>query len=242
MQTEITGSDHEQGIGVNVFDEQNNRHWMAVTWDGTIREHQQESYPHEPEDRTQEEQRIMSEVEARAKYAAQQEFPEEDILDPMWDPEHLDRGVEAVMNYPLEDFHAEFRDFYEGLREPTQFISDDRYVSEGGLVYKPIRVTDQNRIAEVGDVALRYRIDSGETEQVGTVVQYPLDELVYCCMPPLEFESHMSFKEDFHEVVTGHLMAQIRDLYLHMGEEPPDEYKVDGIGKMDIHGDGFGDS
>ncbi|MDX5989807.1 MULTISPECIES: hypothetical protein [Haloferax] len=218
-------------------------HKVEVGLDGEIIFHGNDIYPHKREDRTQDEQRIMSQVEVRARYAAQQEFPDADILAPMWDPDYLDRAVEAVLNYPLEDFRRDFRDFYEAICDVERFIDDPEFKPDTEVIYKFFRMNEDNRIVDVAPVAVRYSGPSGETRQTGDVSPYAEHhDDVFCQFGCVEFEDHVTFEEHFHGVVVGHLMAQIRDLYYHMGEMPPEEYQIEGIGKLDINGDGIGDN
>jgi hypothetical protein len=240
METNIIGHDKED-CGVEVFDERGNRHAVTLSWDGTVWEHGTDDYPHKREDRTQEEQRIMSQVEARAKYAAQQEFPDKDILDPMWDPEHLEAGLEALANYDLTEFHTEFRDFYDALNDPSEFIPHDDFELGNIAVFKVFRF-QKKRIVDVAPVMIRHHINDTEAENFGELPDYPEDEQIVCSIPALDFDDDFEYEDDFQDIVVSHIMAQIRDLYLNMGETPPDRYLVEGIGKHDIHGDGIGDS
>lgn len=242
MDTNIIGHD-EEDCGVEVFDERGNRHAVTMSWDGQVWEHGTGDYPHKREDRTEEEQRIMSQVEERAKYAAQQEFPEEDILEPMWDPEHIKRGIEALKAYQLDDFHREFRDYYKALQNPAKYASDPResVVVESARIYKAFTITPDNRIDEIDDVALSYECQDGSDGSAGRVREMD-DSLIVCAMPALDIGADFDYEDEFHKLVITHLIAQIRDIYLHMGEEPPEEYKVQGVGKLNIHGDGIGET
>lgn len=244
MDAEIIGHD-KRDCGVKVVDERGHEHRLTINWDGAIREHggDEGAYPHEPEDRTEEEQRIMSQVEERARYEAQREFEDADILDPMWDPEHVARGIDALADYQLEDFHDTFRDFYEALADPVAYAPDAAADVEldSVRVYKAFTITPDNRVDEIDDAAMSYELTDGSVRNVGRFRE-PDDSLIVCLLPPLDFAHDFDYHEQFHEIVVGHLVAQIRDLYLHMGEEPPDEYKAEGIGKLDIHGDGIGET
>jgi hypothetical protein len=239
METEITGSHEEQGIGVDVYDENEKYHWVVVMWDGEIDVHETDDYPHNREERSHEEQVLMSQVEERAKYAAQMEFPDANILDPMWDPRHLERGLEALSNYPLDQFHRDFRDFYDRLAQPEGAIPDSHLPIQAINIHKPFQIDADNRIVEVADVFFYYETGESESHVVGSPPDHwPDEETMDCMLPGLDFEDHVTFEEDFHEVLVVHLMAQIRDIYLNMGEEPPAEYRVEGIGKQDIYGYG----
>ncbi|WP_049915449.1 hypothetical protein [Haloferax mucosum] len=240
MEANLLGYDDED-CGFEVFDENNNRHVISVEWDGSIGQHATKDYPLKREDRTQEEQRIMSQVEVRARYAAQQEFPDADILLPMWDIEHLEAGLEALVNYPLDEFHREFRDFYEALRDPGQFITDSDFDPEMVKAFKIYRFRD-GEILDISPVLVRHLTGGNTADDYGPKPDYPEDELISCCLPNMEFVDYFDYETQMQDLVVGHVVAQIRDLYLHMGEMPPEEYQVEGIGKLDINGDGIGDN
>jgi hypothetical protein len=239
METEYLGKKKGK-VGIEVIDENDSMHTVEVGLDdGGIIFHGTDDYPHKREDRTQEEQAIMSQVEARAQYAAQQEFPQEDILTPMWNPHHIERGLDAFSNYPLDDFHDEFHDFYNALQDPSPYVDDPDMVFDTVVISKPARLQN-DRITDVERMSIAYNRSDGTGTNTGRHDDYPPHELLLFELPPLDFEDHITFKDHFHEILVNHLMAQIRDCYLHMGEQPPREYRVEGIGKLDIHGDGVG--
>lgn len=237
MKAEIAGVKEGSSIGVRIFDQNEHEHRITVNWDGSVRVHETDDYPNDPADRTQEEQAIMGQVEARAKYHAQQEFPEADILHPLWDPAHLDRGVDALVNYELGEFWEEFREYYEALQDPYAFIEADRskVPSPSFRVHKTFTLTDDNRVDEVEPVTVYYDLD-GEEAFDGPGIQ-EFENRILLNMPRMEFDDDFAFEDEFHEIVLRHLLAQIRDVYLNMGMEPPEEYAVDGFGKFTINGD-----
>ncbi len=239
MNTEYLGK--KQGrIGIKVIDENNSVHKVEVGLNGEIAFHGNDDYPHKREKRTEEQQRIMSQVEVRAQYAAQREFPKEDILEPMWDIKHLEAGLEALTRYDIGSFREEFRDFYEALDSPGQYI-DAAFDLNEVEVYKVFRFQG-SEIIDVAPVFLQYYDDADEPHTVGTFPDYPEDEQIVCVIPPLDLPADYDYEEQFHDIVVSHVMAQIRDLYFHMGEMPPEEYQIQGIGKLNIHGDGVGET
>ncbi len=239
MKINILGHD-SQAIGVEVYDERDVRHIVNVEWTGGIEKHtlDEDSYPFEKEDRTDEEQRIMTQVEARARFAAQQEFPDADILSPMWRPEHIKASIEAFSNYPMEEFLDDFREYYDALRNPMQYI-DDSPVDKESIIINVIVHFNDGEVLDVSDVGIHYKLTDGSEHRTGPLPSYPNKELIFA-MPELEFADGFDYEEEFADVIMSHLMAQIRDIYLNMGEDPPAEYRVEGIGKLNIVGDGIG--
>ncbi|EMA14183.1 hypothetical protein C442_20216 [Haloarcula amylolytica JCM 13557] len=213
-------------------------HKIEVSFDGEIILHGNDDYPYQPQERSEEEQRIMTQVEARARFAAQQEFPDADILSPMWRPEHIKAGIEAFSNYPMEEFLDDFREYYDALRNPMQYI-DDSPVDKESIIVNVIVHFNDGEVLDVSDVGIHYKLTDGSEHRTGPLPSYPNKELIFA-MPELEFADGFEYEEEFADVIMSHLMAQIRDIYLNMGEDPPAEYRVEGIGKLNIVGDGIG--
>ncbi|WP_233357388.1 hypothetical protein [Halococcoides cellulosivorans] len=185
----------------------------------------------------------MNQVAARARYEAQRAFPEEDILPDLWNPEFLKRGVEALSNYSMSAFNREFRPFYEALDDPWPLIDHDRSnVQDASIVVRqPFTITADNRIGRVADVSVEYVL-AGESEPrfVGPTYDDFDADVVTCELIPIPFVEDYPYEDHFHVLVMQHLLAQVRDTYLHMGEQPPEAYLVDGPGKVSgFHGDGI---
>lgn len=234
--TESLGQNDEE-IGVQVFDERDIEHVVHVTRDGAVSEHYADVYSHKVEDRSEQEQRIMSQVEGRAKYAAKREFEEADILEPMWDVPHLEAGLEALSRYSLGKFHREFRDFYDALDDPGAFI------------------TGEFDIEDV-EVSNSYHSREGSSSTSGTS---PSGTSPATAPPTTTAPSRVSPRgtQRLHSpgvgvrrrlrlrgVVPGsrHSASPGVDsgLLPPRGRDAPEEYQVEGIGEFDIHGDGLG--
>jgi hypothetical protein len=181
----------------------------------------------------------MTQVEERARFAAHKEFPDEDILHPMWDPAHIEAGIEAFGNYPREKFLTEFRDFYEAIRDPSQFIDDPRMDPETVTANLSLHFRN-GKILDVSDLVFEYKHTDGSEHVLGETRSVPPEEELIVFQPYVEFADDFDYEQQFQGVVLSHLMAQIRDIYLNMGEDPPPEYRVEGIGKINIVGDGVG--
>lgn len=237
MRTDILGHDAED-CGIEIYDDEGERHVISVSWNGEIIQHATKGYPNDPADRTDEQQRIMSRVEARALYAAHREFPDAGLVDPQWDPDHLQRGIEALSNYPLEEFNRQFRDFYEVVRDPLAHIPHDDAVLDHTRVHKPFTITADNRIDTVYDVFVVYERETGDVTSYGEPSGADQDRVITLGLPKHDFDDPFEYDSGFAEIALQHLIAQVRDIYYHMGEEPPDEYKVQGWGKFEFYGDG----
>lgn len=228
MEAEILGHD-EDAIGVEVYDP-NVRHIVNVQWDGEIEKHtvSEGSYPHSPEDRTLEEQRIMTQVEERAKLEAQQEFPDADILEADWTLSGMDRAIQALQAMDVDEFAAEFEECYQFLTDPASIPE----VPEGSadILYQPFLVDENDDVAYVPTPALQYVVDgdvrmTDRESKYERLVDDPSLTRFTIMLPPMEFEEGAyEFPDGFQVFLIEHLGAQVRDLYRHVGEEPPEPW------------------
>ncbi|WP_181685383.1 hypothetical protein [Halorhabdus salina] len=228
METEITGSHPDQGIGVNVYDENGHYHWLAIMWDGLVDAHETDDYPLEPADRTDDEQRIMTQVKERAKLAAQQEFSDADILTAEWKPAELDRAMLALEKLHVDDFAEKFRDCYRMLTDPAS-EPEVQEEESAEILHQPFLVNDDDEVAYVPTPVLQYRGDDGEVKFTHKESRY--EELLgephltkfTITLPPIRFkDGDYEFPDGFQIFIIEHLLAQLRDVYRHVGEEPPE--------------------
>ncbi|WP_323677343.1 hypothetical protein [Halorubellus sp. PRR65] len=232
METRIMGHD-ERGLGVEVYDPNGDRHTFELDWDGNIEKHGQDVYPKDPAKRTDEEERLMQQVCARARFAAHVHFEDREIIEQLsWIPSELERAMEAVRILPTETFAEHFREYYDAVRDDKgERIDDD--VQSVDRVRKLIYLNDDDEFVDSTPPKVQYRDTSGETHVTNLHAVGPedADEFVVT-LPPLTFErEEFEFPDSFQALVVSNLMCQIRDIYLNMGEEPPVEYQVKGMGK-----------
>ncbi|QPV65039.1 hypothetical protein I7X12_05680 [Halosimplex litoreum] len=178
----------------------------------------------------------MTQVEERAKYAAQQEFPDADILYPMWDPDHVEAGLRSLSSYDVEAFHEEFREFYKAIQAPKEYVQDPEMDEATAVVNKTIRFSE-DRVVDVADLVVEYQRENGQDRVAGSYPSWPDEETLVLHLPKVELAEDFVYEDQMEDVVVSHVMAQIRDIYLNMGEDPPEEYRVEGIGKLHIVGD-----
>jgi len=154
----------------------------------------------------------------------------------MWDPDHIEKGIEAFANYPDEQFLDEFRPLYDAMRDPSKFIDDPDMDPETVVANLSLHFRD-SQIIDVSDLVLQYKRTDGSQHTTGSVRSVPNDRELLISLPHAEFADHFDYREQFQGLVLSHFMAQIRDIYLNMGEDPPPEYQVEGVGKLSIVGD-----
>lgn len=228
MEANLLGHD-EEDCGFEVFDERGNRHVISVTWDGSIGQHATPDYPNSPEDRTQDEQRIMTEVEHRARYEAQLEFPDADILPVSGMPQVIERGMAAVQQMPTDEFAEVFRDYYEAVVDTAQALPSDVPADRARMVNFAFTITNDDQFGRPGHVNVFYINDADEIDATDPNTFPDSTNYVKLHFPAdSDFGSDFEYPEDFFAVVQTNLVYQIRDRYLQMGEEPPENYQVDG--------------
>ncbi|WP_058992368.1 hypothetical protein [Haloarcula sp. CBA1127] len=240
MEANILGHD-ERGVGVEVFDTNGDRHTFELDWDGNIEKHGQDVYPREASERTDEQERIMQQVRIRAEYAAHAHFEDEDIIEsPAWLPGEIERAMEVMRTLPTETFAEHFREYYDAVRDHTGERIDDG-VQSVDRIRKHIYISDDNEFVDSSKTSIQYTDTGGETRAtVKSADDPPAADRFVVTLPALTFErDDFEFPESFQALVVSNLMCQIRDIYLNMGEEPPTEYQVEGIGKTATLHDGL---
>ncbi|WP_323677344.1 hypothetical protein [Halorubellus sp. PRR65] len=220
-------------MGVRVFDTNGDLHEIALDWDGNVTSHGQDVYPKDSTKRTDEEERLMQQVSARARYAAHVHFEGRDLIDQLsWIPSELERAMDAVRTLPTETFVEHFREYYDAVRDDKgERIDDD--VDHVQRIRMGIYLNDDDEFVDSTPPKVQYRDTSGEVQVTNLHAVGPedADEFVVT-LPPLTFErDEFEFPDSFQALVVSNLMCQIRDIYLNMGEEPLAEYQVKGMGK-----------
>lgn len=223
MEVNLLGYDNED-CGFEVFDERENRHVISIEWDGSVGQHATKDYPNKREERTLDEQKVMTQVEARAKFAAQQEFPEEEILAPGWDPAEIRRAIEALGTMHVEEFAREFETCYRMVTEPTSF--EGVTAENVQMIHQPFFIDDQSTVSFVPRPAIQYEHgDGASVTELDERINHQSGAKIKMTLPPMTFdEGAYEFPDGFQVFLIEHLHAQIRDLYHHMGETPPEEY------------------
>ncbi|MBX0306046.1 hypothetical protein EGD98_20575 [Halomicroarcula sp. F24A] len=207
-----------------VIDDNGNENRLTIEWDGTVREHGTDDYPHKREDRTFEQQVVMTQVEERAKVAAQREFPQEDILETEWMPEGVQRGVEALQTLDVERFAEDFERCYDMVTHPERFPGVTRKTAQ--IVWQPFYIDASNTVNAVPEPVIQYK-ERGEvktTDPESAMRGYGGDKLTIS-LPPMVFdEGDYEFPDGFQVFCIEHMYAQLRDIYEHIGETLPEGF------------------
>jgi len=244
MKAKIIGT--EDGIiGVQVIDPRGNIHLVEIDVENEDTEdlHAQESYPLDSSERTDEQERIMNQVAARARFEAHTQT-EYEILRDGWVPRQLRRGIDALENMPVKEFDEAFREYYHSLINPAK-AKEEYGITEGEvefsgepqivLIMKGFCINEQNKVINVlPDMYLYYSNDHvDETYTTGHAASCSTDTTQITPMiPPFkEPPADFVYPEDFRGFLINNIICQIRDICRNMGEKPPSQYDIDGFGK-----------
>ncbi|ADD04771.1 uncharacterized protein Nmag_1188 [Natrialba magadii ATCC 43099] len=246
MKAEIIGT--EDGIiGVKVIDPRGNQHLVEIDVEDEDSEdlHAQESYPLDASKRTQEQERLMNQVAARARFEAHTQT-EYEILRDGWDPRQLRRGIDALENMPAEEFDEAFREYYHALINPEKTkeeygITKDSVEFPGepqvSLIMKGFCIDESNKVVNVlSDFCIYYSNENAEMNYTTGTFASCSDNLTQITpmIPPFKEppgDDDFVYPEDFRGFMIHNLICQIRDIYLNMGEDPPEQYNIQGFGK-----------
>jgi hypothetical protein len=218
MRTRIAGVDDT--IGVQIWDDEDREHRVILLRDGTVDIHEQDAFPHDPDERTEEQETIIQRVRWRAKYEAHNQT-DVDLIDSNWNPAVLGQGIRAIEDVNDETFKTQFREYYDAIESPPVDVPIDHVK----LVVKGLRVED-NALVDTTDVLVH--VEQEDTfEWVGN--EDDIESNVLLHTPPATMD--FPFGDRFREYLVHHLKCQIRDIQIGMGKEPDPEYQRDGYGK-----------
>ncbi|ELY94712.1 hypothetical protein C482_18120 [Natrialba chahannaoensis JCM 10990] len=244
MKAEIIG--FKNGIiGVKVIDHQGNPHLVEIDIEDEDAEdfHAQESYPRNPSDRTSEQNRTMYQVRARARFEAHTQT-EHEILLSDWDPRQLRRGIDALETMPIEEFDEAFREYYHALINPEQTKKEYGITRESvefdaepeiALLVKGFCIDEQNEVVNVLPEMYVYYSNEAIEEMYATghaaSCSSETTQITPMVPPFRNVPSDFTYPDDFRGFLIHNIICQIRDIYRNMGEEPPEQYDIDGYGK-----------
>ncbi|ARS91583.1 hypothetical protein [Natrarchaeobaculum aegyptiacum] len=232
-------------IGVEVIHPRGNQHIIEIPVDNDEASdyHGQNAYPHSSEERTEDQEHLMNQVFARARFEAHINT-NYDILLSDWDPRQLRRGIDALEKMPLNQFDEAFREYYHALIDPERTkqeygLTEGRVEFEGepriALIMKGFCINDENEVVEVlPDMYIYYsKEDIEETYTTGTPASCSegTTQITPMVPPFVEVPEDFVYPEDFRGFLINNLIYQIRDIYRNMGETPPKQYDIEGYGK-----------
>lgn len=241
MRAKITG-ENEERVGLYVYDNNDTEHWIEMEFNGEIKYSEQDGYPDTANERTSEQGEYVCQARRYAKYYVSQET-DYDTLPWDWDPDRSETARQALMELSTAEIEQWFDDLFAQSLSHYADDSDvdigetarpyplptDKIGPEGAVLYKQEIYLDENEtIADVSGVIIQYNIDFNDIQTVrhGDSPDREPDAIVEVAPAPLvEYEA-------FRDYLVYNLRCQIRDCYIGMGLEPPEQYKVLGSGKF----------
>jgi len=235
MRAEIE-KETDNGFGVTVYDNNEVKHKIGVLFDGEIHGHLQDGYPDKPADRTPEDSELLHQARNYAKYYVSKEtehgpFGPHDTID------RLERVKQAIAELSAADFESYFSDAYKQVIgkhpdieppverppevDPTDFI----------LFVIDVYLDSDDHIEAVSDIHLIY-YDATKTQ-----LERRNDDPFEDRQPDARLQLTEKFipsLQVFQKFLMYHLKCQLRDCYLEMGVDPPEEYRVLGRGDHEI--------
>lgn len=222
MKAEITGWEDDQ-VGVYVYDAQDRQHGVVFNPDGSIAHHQiPEPIPLETADRTDAEKQLLDEIRHRARFEAHTQT-ECDLIQPSWDPQSIRRIIDVIEQLPADDFEQHFHSTYHQLQDPPHLPIENIDVLVKKLKFANNAFTTSDLLV-VG-------IEDDEYSFVNKEAEPDWDADAVIALPPMQFDFEF---DGFRGYLIHHLKCQIRDIYTQMGEQPPEDCQLEGLGKLEV--------
>lgn len=233
MKAVLTG-EVDDLIGVNLRDNNDVEHVLDVRKsDGEITGHQQDGYPDKAAKRTPEE---SEHVRQARRYARWYVYDQRGYEPFPWDEniariEAVGDAIEALSTEEFEEYFGEFHENVVGSVDTDGggIAAMMSSIREGASAYYvDVFLDDDGQIestSEVNPVIVR---DGWERELESPQGDRVPDARIE--LPPTPLVS----RELFQPLVVHQTNCQIRDYYIVMGEDPPDEYRVLGFGKYNF--------
>jgi len=211
-----------------VYDDQGRQHGVVVLRNSAIDEHVvPDGMSHDHTTYTDAERELVETVQRRARYEAhwQTDF---DLVEPNWDPNVIRSGIAVIESLSDEEFARYFEETYDRLVDPAVGAAPE----DVEVILQAVYLDDlDRRIVDVSDVLIAVNRRGG-AEWIGEGADTGRPADVDIELPQMEFD--FPFGERFREFLVHHLKCQIRDIHFSIGEEPPEDCRLDGQGKMPV--------
>ncbi|WP_408958041.1 hypothetical protein [Natrinema sp. 74] len=244
MQAEIKKETND-GFGLLIIDDNNVEHKIGVRYNGEIDGHLQDSYPDDPNERTYSEGEHVSQSRRYAKYYVDQETAYDTLT---WDLnadrfETVRKALQALSSKEIETYfgdlleqslshYADDPDVDIGDTTRPEALPAEMIGGEDAVIYKQEIYLKDGTIEAVSGIGITYYVARGERKTVwrGDAPDREPDARIELFPAPLGDPA------PFRDSLVYNLRCQIRDCYLMMGLEPPEEYRVLGHGQYRFTG------
>ena len=241
MDGKITGETDDL-LGLSVIDNNDVEHIIDIRkYDGDVIAHNQDGYPDDPNERTDEENAHVKQARRYAKYYVATETDHETLP---WDlnPDRIETVFEAVGRLSDEEITEHFGELLEQCLshyqdDPDVDVGDvsrpvslptDNIASDDAVTYQQeIYLDEDDEIETTAGISICYYVAKGDrrTTRHGTAPDREPDGRIEISPVPIVAAA------PFRDYLRYNLRCQIRDCYLGMGLEPPETYKVLGPGQ-----------
>lgn len=236
----IIGDEDEAGVGLQIIDNDKVSHGVHVGYDGDVTHHDQDSYPDDPDERTTSGNENVMQARRYAKYYVATET-EHDTLPWNLNPDRFETVRKALGRLSDNEITELFGDL---LHQILSHYTDDPDVDTGeisrpvslptekagsddAVMYRQeIYLDEDGEIETTSGIIVCYYVAKGDRRTVrhGTAPDRDPDAMIEISPVPIVSAG------PFRDYLQYNLRCQIRDCYLGMGLEPPEEYKVLGPG------------
>ena len=245
MEAKIIGDD-ERGMGVRVIDNNSVEHTISVGFDGEIQGHGQDGYPDKADERTHNESEHVGHARKYAQYYVDQET-DYDTLPWDIDADRFETVRQALADLSKAEIETYFGDLLEqslshyaddpevdiGETTRPEALPDEMAGDEDAVFYKQeIYLDDEEKIEAVSGIGITYYVARGERKTVWCGEKPDRDPDARVELFPAPLVDPVSLRD----YLVYNLRCQIRDCYLMMGLEPPEEYRVLGHGQYRFTG------
>lgn len=296
MEASIVGED-DKGVGVDIVDNDDEKHHVGMDLNGQIRFHDWDTYPEKPEERSSQQSELINQARRFAQYYVYCERGY-DTVPSRIHPERINAVRLAVAQMDLEAFEANFGDLYQQLKShhdedydrvvqlPADAQSEDLVLYRKN-VYLGLDPLETEFEKEARTLAERYGLDltdrspsdltlgslspdeldswsaysddlAAEATDAGVTLYDGLyidgvselhmayldhrgeEHVTTALEPEVEPDTRIELPpadpgtlEQFKAALEFNLICQIRDCFVRMGVQPPEEYQVLGLGTFE---------
>jgi hypothetical protein len=246
MDAKITGK--SERVGLSIIDNDGEEHLIELDFAGEIKAHDPGGYPDTAAQRDRIQSEHVEQVRRYAQYYVDRET-EYDTLPWRLNPDRFEEVREAIASLSREQVETHFGTLFDQSLShywhdqeldideinrphelPTEMIGGEDAVSYRQDVY----LGATSDIETTSGVGLSYHVAQNDRRLLWFDGRPDLDQ-----DPDARLEVYpapITELEPFRDYLAYNLRCQIRDCYLMMGLEPPEEYKVLGHGQYRFTG------
>ncbi|WP_193363538.1 hypothetical protein [Halobiforma nitratireducens] len=164
--------------------------------------------------------RLLKRVQFRARNEAHRQT-EADLLLPILDWTVIEDTIDILESFDVPQIMEHFEDFYEAIQDPpaenVAYTALFLFLNDG-----------RDELVRQSDPVMFYHENDDLSH---TEFSFWRDPDAYVTIPPLE--EIFACDKRFRDLIVHQLKCRIRDLHYMQGCQPPEKYRVDGLGVND---------